>query len=427
VVLSAPTPTGRDPVPSLVLAALVAASAGATLWIELRLFDLRVFYNWDVWFNADTNWYLNSFAADAFSSLRHPSIGPVIGGIVEWLARGLHATHVSAGPVEATRVWLALLVVPAAAALRTLVVFDFVRTLARRLMPAVLVCTVDIAGFATVTVGAVPESYPLSAACIATMFWLVADETPRAAAPRGMLWALTGAAAVGVTVTNAIPLTILLAVDLIRRRTPVRRAIALTTVTVAFAAGANFAVIAGHGQLRADSLGEGIRRNQSGMRAPSAMLAGELTWMMGHTFLAPRPAVEDTWATRALNPEYLLQFSFSPGYTHGWGSWWRALVTLALIAFGVAGFSRHRGAGPLLAAPILIVAANFGLHLFFGDHYALYALHWSTALLWLITGVTLLRGCLQRYSIMALAAFVVVTVLNSAMLLRELLRTLETV
>lgn len=406
--------------------ALMAASAGITLWIELQLFDLRVFFHWDVWFNADTNWNLLGFASDGSSNLTHPFYAPVIAAVVTLGARAVTALGLSDSSLDFVRTWLALMVVPILAAGRTLLVFHLVRRLTSRLVIVALICLLDVAAFATITTGSVPGSYPFTAACIAAMYLLLVDDTPRAAWVRPGLWVLVGAAAIGVTITNAIPLATLLGADLYRRRVPIRRAAALVAAVLALDTGVGFAVWLVDVRMREDplSISEAATVNER-LHRPSPAAAREIGWMMAYSFLAPRPTPAETWTTSAHNPDYLMQFSFGPLYGHGWGSWWRALVTLGMLALGIAGYVRHPNAVPWLVAPLLVVAENFGLHLFYGDHFARYALHWTTSLVWLIAGVALLPGRLQRVGTVALAAFVALTAVNSASLLHGMLSSLR--
>ncbi len=63
--------------------------------------------------------------------------------------------------------------------------------------------------------------------------------------------------------------------------------------------------------------------------------------------------------------------------------------------------------------PVTIVGLNYAIHLLYGDHYLVYALHWQTSLLFVMAGVALLPQRARFAGQLALAGFAVITAVNS--------------
>jgi hypothetical protein len=170
----------------------------------------------------------------------------------------------------------------------------------------------------------------------------------------------------------------------------------------------------------------GYVETRDDVRGTNRAVAGELAWAIAHTFVAPRPASEATWASPEQNPEYAFILSYAPLYRHGLAGAWRAAVTLGLLGLGLAGLLRNRQLARLSAVPLAILLANVGIHLFYGDHFALYALHWEPALLFMLAGVAFLPGRLRRLGNLVLGSFVLLAAVNSYGLIRDLLTRLAT-
>jgi hypothetical protein len=425
---AAAPPFGSGRASALTAILLAAVSFVVTYWITLQLYDQRIFYRWDVWFDADPNLYLPAFADGTTSSwviLRHPLLIPLIYPVVRVVAWLVSALGLSGASEQELRVWAALLVVPVANALRTALWFLVFRRMFDRLRPVVLLCLLELAAFATVSVGSVPESFPLSATCIAAMFWLMMDDAPRPRWLRAMSWLAVGTVAVGVTVTNVIPLVALLGGTLFRRRVGIVRASGMLAAALLVAM-----LVSGLAALRGvgsrDALEEGVLQTQNAVRPISSLGAlRELAWSVAHTFVAPRPGERPYFASPAQGPHEEYIFSYSAPYRHGMASLWRAMLTAVVLAIGVMGWRRHQDRVPLLAVPAAIIGGNLVLHLFFGEQFALYMLHWSGALLWVVAGAAMLNRQRPARGTLVLDAFTLVTAVNSAWLIRLLLDQLR--
>jgi hypothetical protein len=414
--------------PLLIAVQLLCVSFLLSYWVELRFYDARLFYRWDVLTHADPNRYLRIFTdmeTPAHLVLRHPLLPIVTHYPLALVASILTKAGVTTATTDELRVWLALFIVPAANAIRTGILFAAMRRFTRRMAPAMAVALLDVAAFATLTVGSVPESYPLSATCIAALYALTVSAQRDGTPVRVAWWILAGTLAVGITVTNAIPLVVLRFASLRRLGTSFPRAMVQTAGTLALAAMLILAVAAA-GYRTPFSVREGVSRTQSALGvsfAPSRL--AEIGWSVAHTFMAPAPGRQAHVASPAQAPAQEFILSFAPPYRHAWGSWWRALVTGAVFIAGVLG---HRRSGGMLniAAPAAIVLSNAILHVFFGDHFALYMLHWSTSLLWILAGSALVvsRGG-RRTGEWLLWAFVLATASNSLVVMGDLFATLS--
>lgn len=370
-----------------------------------------MFHQWDVWFQADPNYYLDVFTEPpVWFNYRHPTLPLLTYPPLTLLGR---ASAILGVPLEATRLQLALLVVPVVGALRTLILFSLFRKFLERLWPAALLCLLDIAAFATVTTGSVPESFPLSAACIAAMYWLALDDEPRPGWVWPTLWLVTAVFAVGTTLTNVIPLAVLLGASLVRRGARLREMVQaaavaggalLVTGLLALAGGAFY----GYPVSIRESL-----KDKRFYHPPAGEVTTELAWAVAHTFIAPRPGIEPTWADRTQNPDFDFLFSYAPPYEHGRASLWRAALTVGMLLTGAAGFAWRRATAAWLLAPAAILALNCGMHLFYGDHYLLYALHWETSLLFVLAGAALLPPRGRTVATAGLLVFTAVTAVNS--------------
>jgi hypothetical protein len=400
---------------------LAALSFALTCAVEIRLFHLRVFHQWDVWFQTDPNYYLDVFTEPpVWFNYRHPTLPLLTYPPLTLLGKALALFGFADGSPEAARLQLALLVVPAVNALRTLILFSLFRKLLARPWPAALLCLLDIAAFATVTTGSVPESFPLSAACIAAMYWLALDDAPRPGWVRPALWLVTAAVAVGTTLTNVIPLAVLLAAALVRRgfrlaeiarAAGILGAALLATGVLALAGGAFYGFPV--------SIRESLKDRRF-YHPPAREVTAELAWAVAHTFVAPRPGIEPTWADRTQNPDFDFLFSYAPPYEHGRASLWRAALTVGMLLTGAAGFAWRRATAAWLLVPAAILALNGAMHLFYGDHYLLYALHWETSLLFVLAGAALLPPGGRTAATAALLAFTAVTAVNSWIVLEWL-------
>lgn len=420
--ISAPEPRrARYSSELVLLVTLCCAAFALSLALELRLFDERIPFRWDVWFHSDPNLMMPAFAGGNLppeAAVRHPLLAPLISFGVRMLEGLLHAMGLLRGEAPERRAWTALLVVPAVNALRTGILFTLFHRISGRAGTALVVCVLDAAAFASLTVGSVPESYALSAACIAAMFWLFLAEQHVQASWAHLSWVTLGALATGITLTNLLPLTVLYAAWARRNKIGLAATIIRTVAMVLFAAAIAIGTALMIPSARKSLMAGASSIVKVAQPADRKLQATEVLWAMGHTFVAPAPGSELHAASPAQGPAEEHIFSYAPPYSHGLGSWWRVGITLVILAVGAVGW-RACGREDVVVVCVAIVAANFTLHLFFGDHFVLYQLHWSPALLVLAGGVALVgRRAIAGTTVLAL--FTLVTVASSAVVMRNI-------
>jgi hypothetical protein len=410
----------------VVVALLMVFSFLVTWSIQARLLDLRVFYSWDLWFQSDPNVNLDALTRQRLHPqivFRHPIVGTIGYALTMGVARAIQWLRLSNGTVLEIGQWLVLLIMPTAASIRTWLTFDLVRRLVGRAIPAVLLCLLDAVAFHAVIVGSVPDTFTLTGLCTVGMLWLMMDDAPRRPWVRRASWLAMSIVAVGITITNAVPLLLAMIGRAVRRGESVRQALYAFAAVAAVAFSLNGAlVLATFGPSAVVDVGMVATRED--LRRPAGPVVGELAWAVSHTFIAPRPVAEPSWTSPAQNPEYDLVFSYAPPYQQGLPGAWRTTLTLVILAAGIAGFRLARAHATLLAVSAAMFTFAVTTHLFFGDHFVLYAPHWQAPMLVALAGVALHRDRWRWFGSAALALFTVICAANSFILVRDLLHRL---
>ena len=411
----------------LVALQLMCVSFLVSWTMELHLLDLRVLAQSNVWFQADPFLSVPDLVDLGQAPIRHPNSGLIIGvplGLAQWVLGHL---GVGSGREADLHQWLLLLVAPVAASVRTLATYAALGEFTRNRTVVYLLCLVEIASFQTIALGSLPESYGVSAACIALLYWLMSVDSRGRSEPRNWRWIGLGALAAGVTITNLLPFFLLQAVTILRRRRPWRRVLAITAGSVMAVIALNAVVAVARvaisgGSLRAQ-LDLGTTTDY--LHWPSAAIAADVGWAMASTVLAPYPHVIPGREDRSVNPDYDFEIKFVPTVRRGLDSWWRALATVLLLAVGVTGYLRWRATAIVLVAPASIVLGYFLLHLFWGRDFYLYGLHWTSSLVWLLAGIAFLPRRMRRGGTLLLAGIALLTALNSWHMARTLLAFLR--
>jgi hypothetical protein len=400
--------------------ALAAASLTVSLLAGFQLFDLRVLFQSDVWFHVDHALYRWWFTETPTVTIRHPLL-PIAGyGITSGLATVLELVGFGRDHDWLVRQWLVMLFVPIANAARTAVLYAVFRRLTGRQWLPVALCVLDIISSANIVSGFAPESFPFTALCLAAMLWMMVASMGGKAVHL-VWWILTGTAAVGITTTNVILLVALLGSTLLAVAEPWGRALVRTTAAAAVALAVNGCIVAVAIAASGDTGKLAIGATTDAMHSITMQETTELAFAIGHSFLAPPPSTDAVLKSREENPDY--DFAFSYRHTHGWPSLWRAALTVLLCCVGAVGLWRQREWRMLLLPAALIVVGHSALFLVWGDHYIVYTLHWSAVLLVAMSGIANLRVGRTAASAL-LAAFVVLTALNSWLLWQHLTATL---
>lgn len=404
----------------IAIAVLLMCVSFAVNWIVgVALFDARVSGQRDVWFQLDAD----DFFAHRFTNLfRHPNIGLFLGAPLTAVADVLGFLGVRGDAPDDVQYWLMLGLAPAANAVRTLAAFRALRPLTGDLALTVMLCLLDIAAFSTVALGSMPESFPVSAMAITALYWLFS--AARGGEPmRWGRWIALGTFAAGVTQSNLMPLAILVGATLLARGAGARRVVVTTTAVVLAVVALTAVLAVGTSLVTGQPLSERLDADTERFfrAAPTRPVVTEVALAMGHTFVAPPPVPVPGSEPPSANPDYDFQLLLPTAAPDSLVAGWREGLTVLLLALGTTGFLRRRHTALWLLPGAALVAANFVLHLFFGHHFFIYSLHWTFSMVWIMAGVAFLPRPFRTAAVTAVGVFLVVTAVNSAILMRDLL------
>jgi hypothetical protein len=393
--------------PAVAGAALFVLAFGAAL-VAARTFDRAgVLDHYNVLFDADPVEYLGQFVHGASSTARHPLIflaGLILAPIARLVAAVAHLRAEDAPRVAA------LLIAPLANGLRAALTAALLVRLGLTLRDAILLAAASTLSLASLTVGAIPESFALSSVFLIAFAWLAADDSTAWSWRRFVAWTAIGVAAGGVTITNLASLVIFVVVaqaPLVPWPRRITRA-----ASVGLAAAALIVIVAATTSL---SFGRPIglhsltdwRRDTTRVHPLSDLPAA-----MSLTFVTPAapdvvsghdPASSDARAT-------LREFSYAGAHAHStmlaiWVPIWAAL-----LAWGAWRGAHDARMAPLVWAAIAVLVFNTALHtVFFGSDLFLFALHWQPAQLILLAGLGVGRGRAARAALILTSLAAVIT------------------
>ncbi len=244
--------------------------------------------------------------------------------------------------------------------------------------------------FASILAASLPESAALAClASVAPLIFLNARVGRRFSWAEAAGWGLLGMFGVALTVSQIVHWGIALSMRLIlMRRVGGEPAApwAQLMPRLALVAGLATALVLAGAALQSRQYPDPRARSETPLEAVEGFFRlGELTSTpLRHTarlarhfllyaFVAPEPAWSDF-----LMRDYALEYwsvSIEESELGHWRPAWRAALALALLVGIGACFARGR-VDALFVAPILSVASQFALHLFYGREYILYAPHW---------------------------------------------------
>ncbi|HEV8409050.1 MAG TPA: hypothetical protein VGQ30_00990 [Gemmatimonadaceae bacterium] len=396
--------------------------------VERRFAATGGFAQYNVFFDADPNLWLpriaNGWGAVDF---KHLNATTFLNPPVRVAAAIAHATHFSSLAPEALRESIALLVVPLLSALRTVVLFSLFAGLGLSLPATSSLCLLDMFSFSRVVFGSVPESFAISGTIIATLFWLAARNDRISTRWWWAAWIALSTLAIGITVTNVIPVACVLAMLAIRSPNPrwtiVARAIAV--IVAAFAINFAFARIESRVYGEPATLGYNPQADEF-VHLDPVEAGAELRWAVPNTFLAPRPSTRPNSVALQAKSRYGFMFTYATPEASP-SQWLTAGIVLLMLIGGALGFRYARDDRlfrALAVTGVVIVMVNLGMHLAFGSEYFLYTQHWEVPLLICIAGITLHRDGDRRVALSALFSFTaavgVVSLTNIASMLERL-------
>ncbi len=171
--------------------------------LEQRLMAMGAFTLLDTLFDADPSLTLEAISSGGGGNhLSHPLLEHIFSIPIGAVAR--LGSLVSSGAMDeaATRLSLAMLVVPIATGLQTFVALRILRELGLSLRSAMLLVILAALSFSRLLLGSMPESYCLSALCISLAYMLFLRTRDRRGVRVEFSWIALGVLTAGVTVTH---------------------------------------------------------------------------------------------------------------------------------------------------------------------------------------------------------------------------------
>ena len=355
-------------------------------------------------FDADAPYYLGGFASGWMEpSFRHPFAGTAFGLPIRAVSK---LTNKITGADELnTRRELALCVVPLFQGAKNAILYLLLVRIGVTTWQALILCCLNLFALSTVTVGSVPESFAISSMTIVLFAWLMTrDFNPSSRAP-SWSWILSGGFAIGITITNVIPLTIF---HLLGRRfgqaktwrDSLRQSaiVSALSLILAFMIGAATSIAFSYKPANllpyADKGGLGLWV-QKQRPAEELMIAGVSTFAgVIQPEVAPNESLFGTSIDENNKPSILVMFTYAKRRLNNWVALSWALFFTGLLLVG-AWRSYFHGLvwSTLIIGSVALLVFNFTLHMFFYLHdMFLYASHWQAPMIFSLAGLALTKS-----------------------------------
>ena len=409
--------------------------------LSTRLYDLHAFAQYDVLFNADPNEGLVNLGQGwGKSEFKHLTLTYLFSPFARIFSRVVHGLSLSSLDEIHLRERFALLLLAVFSATRAVLFLEVARHLKVGLTGAILVCAIGFFSFSNLMFGAIPESFPLSATCIVIAYFLAlrplriitVGEKRQARIGRitKLLWCVVFVAGTGITITNVIALAILLLLFLHRNSQ-----LALPG-KVAIVCAASFAAVALSVAMAATAKVI-LRTNTTEIaysptvdqytHEPRADVVSAIARAVGNGLIAGRAQIEPLVVRPGKTAWYKVMMTYETVSISDPASWIRFAGVALAVALGAAAFVRRRVNVDVVLASAAIVGYNLAMHLFFGDEYVLYSLHWHYSLIILASGLLLYAGRQGASRVVMSVAAVAIAMVAANNLARIMIvvRTLE--
>ncbi len=398
-----------------------------------RLARTGVLHEWDVLFNADPAVYTKSYTTGLNTfrwggrSFVHPNVTNVLYPVVTAVAATIHAARPAVSEVLAAR-HIADLVSPLSSAATAAVLLIAFTEFGLGVLDATLLALVQVASFSSLIFGSIPESYCLTGFAMAILF-LMAIRTardPESRAARGQAWVVPGTVLASITITNLIPFALVAAIVRRRRTSTLAAATWAAAVTAAalvttaglYSLGAK---LSAHTQAFTP-FASGQINERHGFDLQESLV--EFPLAMANTIAPPVPILAPGDTTLRQTMRFTITYHAPPSDIPG--QWWRAVLTLAVLAAAVA---CARSIAPwqrtVFGAAALVVAFNWLLHTFYGTEYFLYSQHWDIALVVMLAALVAIPGRRRHLARGLLALCLVLCAWNSVYVWRATVHFLD--
>jgi len=416
------------------LALVTALGFAINLGTALKFDDAGLLADDDMVFNADCETYKREFVWGGGDfdrgwggrTYKHPNLTNFVNPPVRAAAAVLWKAGLWTDYREARHA-VALCISPLAGMLTTVALFFVLRGLMLGPAIALLICLVDAVCFARVVHGSLPESFALAGLATALLLWLTVRQRRSDEPPSFLVWLAAGVFAVGITISNLLPLVLLhfraQGSGSVRRRALATAGLTAAAILVTVALAVPMAIAYGAATEAAATgsiayrVGRGIDEDLRHYHGFDGDHLALFPLAVLTSFTPPQPAIVLDLPHAAAD--------MSVTYLPRAGQLW-PVGLLALPAFGLLVYAARRvkPAWPVASACAAVLAAYWVVHLFYGDELFLYALHWQAPLLVLLAVAA--AGALRRRTVVAaLALLVVIAAALSGQVVSRMLRQWE--
>lgn len=426
---------------SPITALIFIISFGVTYSLEKFYDHHRMFDQIDTMFDADTTDYVVGFSSGWMGpTFRHPFAGMIFAPPIRAVSK---ITHKITGIDDfKLRREFGLMVIPFFQGMKNVVLFLLLAGIGVAGWQAILLCSLNLFAFSTVTVGSIPESFAISSMLFVLFAWFMTrDFTSAPGSPRLWQWIAAGSFAAGVTITNIVPLAIF---HFLGRRLGQSKSwwdslrqsmtVCVSSMALALGLGAALSVMFSYPPSHLLPFGD---RGDMGFSLQKQHPGEELTVAAASTFAAViQPGVYpniylvrkgfENGFDKESKPSLMIMFTYGIRRLNNWISIsWAALFTLLLIV----GIRRAYIRGPvwssLIIASLALLIFNFALHRFFYLYdMFLYAPHWQVPMIFALSGLTPFKSR-KSWGTAALATLTTLSVISGIMFLAKVSTTLS--
>ena len=389
----------------------------------------------DTIFDADTTSYLDGFGNGWMGpSFRHPFAGMMFSLPVR--AASKLVCKITGSDDLRTRRKLALFVVPFFQGVKNVILYLLLVGIGVATWQTLVLCSLNLFALSTITVGSVPEAFAINSMMLVLLAWLMTrDFTPSSRSPI-WCWIAAGSFAIGVTITNIVPLIIF---HFLGRRFGQAKSwlnsfgqsaiVSTLSLVLAFILGAMISVAFSYSPIyllpfgdRGD-LGFWIRKH----RPSEELMIAAVSTFAG--VIQPEVAPNEHLIRKGFNennkPSLMIMFTYAKARLNNWVSvsWTLLFAGLLLIGAWKAYFQGLVWSS-LTFASVSLLIFNFTLHMFFYLYdMFLYALHWQAPMIFSLAGLTLVKPG-KALGSLVLVALTVVSAVSGFQFIAKVITTL---
>ena len=357
----------------------------------------------DTMFDADTTYYLDGFSNGwGGPSFRHPFAGMMFSLPVRAASKLAH--KITGADDMRTRRELALFVVPLFQGVKNVILYLLLVGIGITTWQALVLCSLNLFALSTITVGSVPETFAINSMILVLLAWLMTHDFKAPSKLPIWCWIAAGGFAIGVTITNVVPLAIF---HFLGRRFGQAKSwwnslgksviVSILSLILAFILGAMISVAYSYSPIYLLPFGD---RGDLGFWLQKHRPSEELMIAAASTFagvIQPEAAPNEHLIRKRFNennkPSLMIMFTYAKARLNNWISVSWTLLFAGLLLIG-AWNSYRRGPvwSSLTIASASLLIFNFTLHMFFYLYdMFLYALHWQVPMIFSLAGLTLIK------------------------------------